>query len=114
MHHFNSIKVRLEQAIDTELLHPLLFQFHKGTIRTYSCFVHFISFPKFQFHKGTIRTLSRSQEQNPFYNFNSIKVRLERFFEQQFFLNSAFQFHKGTIRTDLRFRFDWFLPISIP
>ena len=55
--HFNSIKVRLEQLIDTPLIRAIL---------------------KFQFHKGTIRTCL-----NPFLkvfqsDFNSIKVRLER------------------------------------
>ena len=54
--YFNSIKVQLEHSVDDSKVHVNLFQFHKGTIRTFS----FISFQDslllFQFHKGTIRT----------------------------------------------------------
>ena len=32
---FNSIKVRLEPQKDVNELHNILFQFHKGAIRTY-------------------------------------------------------------------------------
>ena len=59
-------------------MNPLVFQFHKGTIRTHSSF----SFPKrnvlFQFHKGTIRTQYWAKKAEQI---------------------NAFQFHKGTIRT---------------
>ena len=38
MINFNSIKVRLERVPVTVFVTiPYLFQFHKGTIRTYSC-----------------------------------------------------------------------------
>ena len=75
----------------------------------------------FQFHKGTIRTFKFSQAGLRLRNFNSIKVRLElllhilpiillRYFnsikvrlEQESKVNRSlavlFQFHKGTIRT---------------
>ena len=32
--HFNSIKVRLEPLLENVIKNPLIFQFHKGTIRT--------------------------------------------------------------------------------
>ena len=34
---FNSIKVRLERLIERFNVHRPMFQFHKGTIRTYAC-----------------------------------------------------------------------------
>ena len=55
---FNSIKVRLERSAASAKLLQLLFQFHKGAIRT----LRFSNLPldyfKFQFHKGAIRTYS--------------------------------------------------------
>ena len=76
------------------------FQFHKGTIRTWRV-AKFQRFGyEFQFHKGTIRTHIGLNTEYADANFNSIKVRLELFYENvnngQFPL---FQFHKGTIRT---------------
>ena len=55
MLYFNSIKVRLEQQISSIFLLLLVFQFHKGTIRTTIC----------------------SWQWWNFRHFNSIKVRLE-------------------------------------
>ena len=55
--HFNSIKVRLERA--------------KFTVRDPGLII-------FQFHKGTIRTCGRRELLPYSPNFNSIKVRLER------------------------------------
>ena len=37
-------------------MNPLVFQFHKGTIRTLSPQKAYHSIGLFQFHKGTIRT----------------------------------------------------------
>ena len=54
--YFNSIKVRLELSKCTAL----------GSAGA------------FQFHKGTIRTMMKERAEYPRYNFNSIKVRLER------------------------------------
>ena len=76
---FNSIKVRLEPAVNCmvgELL--TLFQFHKGTIRT-------------ALHPLSLLRVLRC--------FNSIKVRLEPAGSAGRFTASLFQFHKGTIRT---------------
>ena len=56
----------------------LVFQFHKGTIRTSLCNVLRVPSTSFQFHKGTIRTEFKGCLPN---------------------LSNSFQFHKGTIRT---------------
>ena len=75
---FNSIKVRLKRNIEgTEYKIKEVFQFHKGTIKTY---------PRFCLCQ-------------PSHNFNSIKVRLKPAvanLQREF---NAFQFHKGTIKT---------------
>ena len=82
---------------------------------------YYTDFMLFQFHKGTIRTASTSKilqrcsyfnsikvqlELVKLYgttlfvsNFNSIKVQLEQVSTKEFSLNPIFQFHKGTIRT---------------
>ena len=54
----------------------------------------------FQFHKGTIRTVLLFLPVPILSHFNSIKVRLElheRYY--QYIQHLEFQFHKGTIRT---------------
>ena len=54
----------------------------------------------FQFHKGAIRTNASDVEVVRKPNFNSIKVRLE--LNREFVCSeklSSFQFHKGAIRT---------------
>ena len=54
---FNSIKVQLELLrMLLGFLRRLLFQFHKGTIRTYLSAGASLFSQLFQFHKGTIRT----------------------------------------------------------
>ena len=53
----------------------------------------------FQFHKGTIRTDSQQRERQNVENFNSIKVRLELHSRKVSTFMLIFQFHKGTIRT---------------
>ena len=75
---FNSIKVRLKRKMKSKNYVSLIFQFHKGTIKT---------------GEGTCK-VERSV------HFNSIKVRLKHdsdFAEQV--LAHLFQFHKGTIKT---------------
>ena len=57
---FNSIKVRLKQQPDCCAECPLVFQFHKGTIKTKTTDTGLCKVTKFQFHKGTIKTLSYS------------------------------------------------------
>ena len=57
----------------------------------------------FQFHKGTIRTVNVADSDAQNLNFNSIKVRLEHDDKAASkLLASLFQFHKGTIRTTTR------------
>ena len=93
MRNFNSIKVQLELAGAGSMLGGLLFQFHKGTIRTLFADVSSIII----------------------IYFNSIKVQLElEAAGLNPYLMLEFQFHKGTIRTYLCSWFDWFLSISIP
>ena len=75
--YFNSIKVRLEQAIIDAADSSVRFQFHKGTIRT----------------STNARTLIHISY------FNSIKVRLELLRQEHACVYEVFQFHKGTIRT---------------
>ena len=119
--YFNSIKVQLEQEVEDKDERDKLFQFHKGTIRT---FLHSHYKPQrqtFQFHKGTIRTqvlrlrllmhlnfnsikvqleqATLENTQSIKNNFNSIKVQLEPAKPLQGETASGFQFHKGTIRT---------------
>ena len=76
---FNSIKVRLEPRLAVSPNWRYLFQFHKGTIRTFVMLRSVLVLLVFQFHKGTIRTdngMNITFNQN--IGFNSIKVRLER------------------------------------
>ena len=53
----------------------------------------------FQFHKGAIRTLNYASARAAYANFNSIKVRLELRFVMTITCTDKFQFHKGAIRT---------------
>ena len=77
--YFNSIKVQLErQTISNYIEQGLIFQFHKGTIRTSRVAQHKYTSKEFQFHKGTIRTKWRNKLKRRIMNFNSIKVQLER------------------------------------
>ena len=75
---FNSIKVRLELYMYVRVRTLYIFQFHKGTIRTCEPVKNFIASLSFQFHKGTIRTCQDYQSFRKEQNFNSIKVRLEQ------------------------------------
>ena len=103
--HFNSIKVRLKLGLlDMILLNFHLFQFHKGTIKT---FIFLSSVPwdsPFQFHKGTIKTLGYLIAPTAEYHFNSIKVRLKLYNKDLIDSEKEFQFHKGTIKTGSGFR----------
>ena len=58
------------------LVSNILFQFHKGTIRTLDTIPQPEFDALFQFHKGTIRTTVLSLDCSADSNFNSIKVRL--------------------------------------
>ena len=98
--HFNSIKVRLERLqMFVRLLLMPYFNSIKVRLERTLLSGEKGQKPQFQFHKGTIRTrhahvLCVEQE-----NFNSIKVRLERWWTFPLPSYYRFQFHKGTIRT---------------
>ena len=81
--HFNSIKVRLERHALIGAGANIVFQFHKGTIRTRLMISWVATCTQFQFHKGTIRTLEPYASAVP---------------------KPIFQFHKGTIRTEISIR----------
>ena len=53
----------------------------------------------FQFHKGTIKTLDGNMSDRQSINFNSIKVQLKPVREILKEHLTPFQFHKGTIKT---------------
>ena len=75
------------------------FQFHKGAIRTLILFDNFFGKILFQFHKGAIRTPLRIIPLRVHLYFNSIKVRLEHSGKEGWQTIREFQFHKGAIRT---------------
>ena len=54
---------------------------------------------RFQFHKGSINTYSEVIDSSTDSRFNSIKVRLIHDASRFNTLNDAFQFHKGSINT---------------
>ena len=80
---FNSIKVRLEQAGYLLNAAILVFQFHKGAIRTDSPDGGRVCSSVFQFHKGAIRTLLLRNGRRLHLDFNSIKMRLEHGTDQR-------------------------------
>ena len=109
---FNSIKVQLERFFSRlELFAQLMFQFHKGSIRTkhgterthrLRCFNSI----KVQLEHNFIKVLI-----SVVCCFNSIKVQLEHSDKSFSWSRRLFQFHKGSIRTG--FRLPWLLPSSV-
>ena len=75
---FNSIKVRLRRGHVIGVVSRCVFQFHKGSIKTYIGFCRNYFVCMFQFHKGSIKTKQKRQP--------TLQV-------------NAFQFHKGSIKT---------------
>ena len=97
--HFNSIKVRLKLTGFIQLnVAVLIFQFHKGTIKTVAVADTQNSFGHFNSIKVRLK---RSMLQYVFIvlHFNSIKVRLKLNYNFPVFRKHIFQFHKGTIKT---------------
>ena len=75
--HFNSIKVRLEPD-EGNAICIFLFDFNSIKVRLERMLLSvFVIWLIFQFHKGAIRTPIRIQHDTLPFNFNSIKVRLE-------------------------------------
>ena len=93
----------------------LIFQFHKGTIKTGLSTALAGEQSVFQFHKGTIKTQELSSMYSTHANFNSIKVQLRPKGSSRSRLQSfQFQFHKGTIKTQQRSTCSRQSLISIP
>ena len=77
---FNSIKVRLERLMDYEGYYKYQ-SFNSIKVRLELTIRLFHQLTKqFQFHKGTIRTRPLFISGVTLYGFNSIKVRLERWY----------------------------------
>ena len=65
------------------LLHPVIY-FNSIKVRLEHCSVAtYDNYRTFQFHKGTIRTKHYDGMKVYFIDFNSIKVRLERFIAEK-------------------------------
>ena len=77
-HYFNSIKVRLRRIRAVSVGFLPLFQFHKGSIKTFLKMRIVRKIQTFQFHKGSIKTMCLC------YSYSC---------------NNVFQFHKGSIKT---------------
>ena len=100
---FNSIKVRLEPSVMIRLsLSIRLFQFHKGTIRTFTAVPNCVAAQNFNSIKVRLERTFTSKLLSEWKNFNSIKVRLELLKNRSPHWLQTFQFHKGTIRTARR------------
>ena len=97
---FNSIKVQLEQS-NKEAIASCNSYFNSIKVQLEQQFVSYFSAKSvFQFHKGTIRTFLFPSMWFTCIHFNSIKVQLElKFAQKQIHRPGKFQFHKGTIRT---------------
>ena len=98
---FNSIKVRLERFTYPANSLSSLFQFHKGTIRTFIMVLFLYSLFDFNSIKVRLEREPITIPCLPSIYFNSIKVRLEPNSHGSKSKFLGFQFHKGTIRTRL-------------
>ena len=77
--HFNSIKVRLKRSLLLRVLYKFR-DFNSIKVRLKPITDNFTDvFLVFQFHKGTIKTFQEKRCVAYHTNFNSIKVRLKRF-----------------------------------
>ena len=99
---FNSIKVQLEQC-GLYFLNPVvMFQFHKGSIRTHKL-AEYAAVSEFQFHKGAIRTpatLDASGKVTLFqFHYGSIRTDYSNAENGDY---CEFQFHYGSIRTHVQ------------
>ena len=97
--YFNSIKVQLEPVSDTESYPLNVFQFHKGTIRTYHANCTSTSLWHFNSIKVQLELANINAKMAELHYFNSIKVQLEHSTYHDYNHFALFQFHKGTIRT---------------
>ena len=98
--YFNSIKVRLERSMLRFDALALIFQFHKGAIRTWGRYIRKHLDINFNSIKVRLERGLGTTIKGVLNNFNSIKVRLEQLIDALGFGDSdLFQFHKGAIRT---------------
>ena len=98
--YFNSIKVRLKLVWPRTFITTLIFQFHKGTIKTCAVLVRLVA-SRLYFNSIKVRLKQRifmKLDLNQIY-FNSIKVRLKPKPVILKYEIEEFQFHKGTIKT---------------
>ena len=92
--------MRLERAAALTSGAGLLFQFHKGAIRTAKTYIRTIEERYFNSIKVRLEQLDHHQKDFGLRYFNSIKVRLELMSaEIGAAALTSFQFHKGAIRT---------------
>ena len=89
---------------DYTMLIKLIFQFHKGTIRTTAIPLQSKKQVNFNSIKVRLERLILLFAIFQSFNFNSIKVRLEHPYSLKQNGGILFQFHKGTIRTQHRNR----------
>ena len=76
---FNSIKVQLEQEkLPKVSYNPAMFQFHKGSIRTYGTLNVWEDFTSFNSIKVQLEQHTDRRTYGDYSSFNSIKVQLER------------------------------------
>ena len=78
----------------------MLFQFHKGTIKTHNQAWNVAYANQFQFHKGTIKTRRgiRRDVLCPAFQFHKGTIKTG-FCSSFLTIGTEFQFHKGTIKT---------------
>ena len=86
----------------------LVFQFHKGTIRTQRCSVTLTTLAHFNSIKVQLEPALQTSSFTTLRNFNSIKVQLELLGELCMPSYREFQFHKGTIRTFSSYEHDFY------
>ena len=76
---FNSIKVRLKpKASKTRIIVFIVFQFHKGTIKTGTQLIYSAFYRHFNSIKVRLKQGRQSRGAVAIWDFNSIKVRLKR------------------------------------
>ena len=80
-------------------VYPSGFQFHYGTIKSYSRIAERHAPPLFQFHYGTIKSSPFFYSKKEIKHFNSTMVRLKVYMVTGFqLIYGRFQFHYGTIK----------------
>ena len=76
-----------------------IFQFHEGSINTFTLKKFQVILKLFQFHEGSINTVDAAIMQLVNLDFNSMKVRLILSLNFGIRMRRQFQFHEGSINT---------------